>query len=260
MRGIFLFAVLTAGCGSMQTSTPTPANPAAQDVRVTGQYNIVLTSTNRPGTTSIYADFAQTGKTFVGAANTLLCPSNDLSQCQGQDASGVSITPSGMVSGASVTIVISVPTTGMADTVTMTGTAMGTSVAGTYTDSLGDAGTWTASAASSLTGNYSGTFNSTANPLPIAPTVLITLTQDSSFNLTGTATIMSLPCIGSLSLSGQAIGGAFRLTDAAQQARMLVLPTGNNFTFSYQFEPTAASCAGDSGRGVLTLNSSPWDY
>jgi len=260
MRGIFLFALLAAGCGSMQTSTLTPTSPAAQDVKVTGQYNLVLTSTNGLGTTSIYANFTQTGKTFVGEANTLVCPSNDLPQCQGQDASGVSITPSGMVSGANVTIVISVPTTGMADTVTMTGTAMGTSLAGTYTNSLGDAGTWTASAASSFSGSYNGTFNSIPNPLPIAPTVLITLTQDSTFNLTGTAAIMSSPCIGSLSLSGQAIGGAFSLTDAAHKARILVLPTGNSFTFSYQFEPTAGSCAGDSGRGVLTINSSPWDY
>jgi hypothetical protein len=260
MRGIFLFAVLAAGCGSMPTSTLTPTNPAALDAKVTGQYNLVLKSANGLGTIDIYANFTQSGKTFVGAANTLVCPSNDLSQCQGQDPSGVSITPSGMVSGANVTIVISVPTTHIADTLTMTGTATGTSLAGTYTDNLGDAGTWTGSAASSLSGNYSGTFNSTPNPLPIAPTVLITLTQDSSFNLTGTAAIMSSPCIGSLSLSGQAIGGAFSLTDAAHKAGILVLPTGNSFTLSYKFEPTAPSCAGDSGGGVLTINSSPWDY
>ena len=260
MRRIFLFAMLAAGCDSMRTSTLTPTNPAAEDAKVTGQYNVVLKSTKGLGTTDIYANFTQAGKTFVGAANTLVCPSNDLSQCEGQDASGVSIIPSGTVSGANVTIVISVPTTAMANTVTMTGTATGTNFAGTYIDGLGDAGTWIASAASSLSGNYSGTFNSTPNPLLIAPTVLITLTQDSSFNLTGTATIMSSPCIGSLSLSGQAIGGAFRLTDAGHKARMLVLPTGDSFTLRYQFEPSAASCAGDSGRGVLTLNSSPWDY
>jgi hypothetical protein len=38
------------------------------------------------------------------------------------------------------------------------------------------------------------------------------------------------------------------------------LPTGNSFNFSYKFEPTAASCAGDFGRGVLTINRQPWDY
>jgi hypothetical protein len=263
MRGIFLFAVLAAGCGSTNYSTPvsipTPT-PSVQNASVTGQYNLVLASTNGLGTTDMYANFTQAGKTFVGAANTLVCRSNDLSQCQGQDTSGVSITPNGMVSGASVTIVISVPTTAMADTVTMTGTATGTNLAGTYTDSLGDAGTWTASAAGSLSGSYNGTFNSTPNPLPIAPTVLLTLAQDSSFDLSGAAMIMSSPCISSLVLSGQAIGGAFSMTDAAHKARMLVLPTGNSFNFTYQFEPTAASCAGDSGRGVLTINSSPWNY
>jgi hypothetical protein len=273
MRGIFLLAVLAAGCGTMQTSTLTPTNPAAQDAKVTGQYNLVLTSTNGLGTTDIYANFTQTGKTFVGAANALVCPSNDLSQCQGQDASGVSITPSGMVSGANVTIVISVPTTAMADTVTMTGTATGTNLAGTYTDSLGDAGTWTASTAIHPFGpppsvyDYSGTFNSTSNPLLIAPTITIELGQDASShvssNLAGGATIMHSLCISSLTLSGQAIGDAFSLTDAANKVSIIALPTlpsGNSFTFSYKFEPTAASCAGDFGRGVMTINSSPFDY
>ena len=262
MRGIFLFAALAAGCGSTNSSTPvsipTPT-PSVQNASVTGQYNLVLTSTNGLGTTDMYANFTQAGKTFVGAANTLVCRSNDLSQCQGRDTSGVSITPSGMVSGASVTIVISVPTTAIADTVTMTGTATGTNLAGTYTDSLGDAGTWTASAASSLSGNYNGTFNSTPNPLPIAPTVLLTLTQDSSFDLSGTAMIMSSPCISSLALSGQAIGGAFSLTDAASKAHIIALPTDSAFTFSYNFEPTAPSCTGDFGRGTMT-NPDPWGY
>jgi hypothetical protein len=53
-------------------------------------------------------------------------------------------------------------------------------------------------------------------------------------------------------LSGQAIGEAFSLTDAASKAVIVALPTGNNFTFSYNFDSTAASCAGDFGRGEVT--------
>ena len=34
--------------------------------------------------------------------------------------------------------------------------------------------------------------------------------------------------------------------------------TGNSFTFSYKFEPTAPSCAGGFGPGVVTINSFPW--
>ena len=174
-------------------------------------------------------------------------------------ASVISITPSGTVSGASVTMMISFPSTAGADTVTMVGTATGINLTGSYTDSLGDAGTWAASAASSLGGNYDGTFNSTPNPLPIAPTILIALTQDASFHLSGTATILNSLCISSLALSGQAIGEAFSLTDAANKAHIIALPTGNSFTFSYKFEPTAASCAGDFGRGVVT-NKGSFDY
>ena len=256
MRGIFLFAVLAAGCGSANSSTPTPS---IQNASVTGPYNLVLTSMNGHGATNIYTRFTQTGTSFTGTGNTLACPSNDVSQCQGQDTSGLSITPSGTVSGANVTIVISLPTTAVPDTVTMTGTATGTSFAGTYTDSLGDAGNWTASAAGSLSGNYGGTFNSTSNPLPIAPTILMTLAQDASFHLTGTAMIMGSPCIGSLALSGQAIGGAFSLTDAASKAHLIALPIVSGFAFSYNFDATAPGCAADFGRGTVT-NQDPWGY
>jgi hypothetical protein len=260
-------AVAFAGCGGGSQAPLT--TPAAQNVSVTGQYNLVLTSTNGQGTTNIYTDFTQTGTTFTGAANTLVCPSNDLSQCKGGDAPVISITPSGTVSGANVTIVISFLSTAGADTVTMVGSATGTSLAGTYTDSLGDSGTWTASSAIHPFGpppgvyDYSGTFNSTSNPLLIAPTIFIELGQDASSNLTGRATIMHSPCISSLTLSGQAIGDAFSLTDAASKASIIALPTlptGDSFNFSYKFEPTAASCAGDFGHGAVTIIPSPFDY
>jgi hypothetical protein len=266
--------VTFAGCGGGSLAPPmTPTTPVAQNARVTGQYNLVLTSTNGQGTTNIYTDFTQTGTTFAGAANTLVCPSNDSSQCKGDDASAISIAPSGTVSAANVTIVISFPSAVGPDTVTMVGSATGTNLNGTYTDSLGGSGTWTASTAVHPLGpppgvyDYSGTFNSTSNPLLIAPTIFVELGQDArspaSSNVTGKATIMHSPCISSLTLSGQAIGDAFSLTDAASTASIIAVPTlpaGNDFTFSYKFEPTAPSCAGDSGRGVLTISRQPWDY
>jgi hypothetical protein len=268
--------IVVFGCGGGSASSSAPVSSpsaVALDAAVIGQYNLVLTSTNGRGTTNIYTDFTQTGKTFAGAANTLVCPSNDLSQCLNDDAPGISITPSGTVNGTKVTLTISSPSAAGADTLTMVGTATGTNLAGTYTDSLGDAGTWTASAAIHPVApppgvyDYSGTFNSTLNPLLIAPTILLELGQDASShvssNLAGRATIMHSLCISSLALSGQAIGDAFSLTDAASRVSIIALPTvptGNSFTFSYKFEPTAASCAGDFGSGVLTIITSPWDY
>jgi len=77
---------------------------------------------------------------------------------------------------------------------------------------------------------------------------------------------MHSPCIGSLMLSGRAVGDAFSVTDAANKVRLLALPTeptlptDNSFAFSYKFEPTAASCAGDFGRGMVTIDPSPFDY
>jgi hypothetical protein len=263
--------VAFAGCGAeSQAPQAPPTTPAGQNVSVTGQYNLVLTSTNGQGTTNIYTDFTQTGTTFTGAANTLVCPSNDLSKCNTQV---ISIAPSGTMSGTNVTIVISFPTTTGTDTVTMVGSATETRVTGTYTDSLGDSGTWTASKAIHPFGpppnvnDYSGPFNSTSHPLLIPSTILIELGQDASSpassNLTGSATIMNSPCISSLTLSGQAIGDAFSLTDTTYKVSIIALPTlsdGDSFTFSYKFEPTAPICAGDFGRGVLGINRSPWGY
>jgi hypothetical protein len=268
-------AIVVCGCGAGSTYSPTPL-PIAQGANVTGQYNLVLTSTNGHGTTNIYTDFTQNGTTLTGAANTLVCPSNDLSQCKGDDAQASSIIPSGTISGASVTITISFPSTAGADAITMVGAAAGTNLAGTYSDNLGDAGTWTASTAIHPSGpppgvyDYTGSFNSTANPLLIAPSISIELGRDASSNassnLTGKATIMNSPCISSLTLSGQSIGDAFSVSDATSKVLIIALPTqptlatGNSFTFSYKFEPTAARCGGDFGRGVVTISASPWDY
>ncbi len=255
------FALLLAGCGAANTPTPAPApTPSVPDATITGQYNLVLTSTNGHGSINLYTDFAQTEKTFTGAATTLVCPSNDASQCKGNDPPAASVTPAGTVSGANVTITVAISTPAGADTFSLVGSAAATSLAGTYTDTQGDAGTWTGSTASPLTGSYGGTFNSTAKPLPIAPTILISLTQDATFNLTGTGMITSSPCIGSLTFSGQAIGGAFSLTDTTNKVHITAVPTGSNFTFSYNFDPTAPSCAGDFGLGQLTTTQSPWDY
>jgi hypothetical protein len=271
------------GCGSASIPTPAPTTPTsnptpvASDASVNGQYNLVLTSTNGQGTTNIYTNFTQTGKTFAGAANTLVCPSNEVSQCKGGDSSVVSITPSGTVSGANVSMLIPIPGSAGTNTFTMVGATTGTrtNLTGTYTDSSGDAGTWTASTAIYGFGTggagyyYSRTFNSTSNPLMIAPTISIELLgQGTGFDVTGSATIMNSPCISSLNLSGQAIGDALRVTDATNKAFILALPTqptlktGNSFNFSYQFEPTAPNCAGDIGRGTLTLTAAVgwWDY
>lgn len=255
-----------AGCGG--GSQAAPATAAPQNATLTGQYNLAWTSANGQATTNIYTDFAQTGTTLTGAAGTLICLSNDVSQCI-----RVSIAPTGTLSGANVTIAISFASLVGANTLTLVGSATGTSLTGTYTDSLGDSGTWTASPAIHPFGpppsvyDYSGTFNSTSNPLPIIPSIFLELAQDpsspASSKLTGRATIMNSPCASFLTLSGQAIGDAFSLTDAASKVNIIALPTlptGNGFTLSYKFEPTAASCAGDFGRGVLIINSSPWDY
>jgi hypothetical protein len=263
---ILLTAAFLAGCGG--GSSTSHMTPSTQNASVVGQYNLVLTSAGGHDTTSIYANFTQTGATFTGNGTTLVCPSNDPSQCE-QD----SVTSNGTVSGTDVTIVVSFPGQTGTTTVNMVGSATGTgALNGNYTDNLGDAGTWTASTATLIIEpgsviDYTGTFNSTSSPLSIPPSISVALgpaaSSQTNFGLTGSASVMNWPCVTSLTLSGQMIGDAFSVTDAVNKVDIIALPSppgGNSFNFSYKFEPTATSCPGDYGRGVLTMTSSPWDY
>jgi hypothetical protein len=118
----------------------------------------------------------------------------------------------------------------------MVGTDSATNLAGTYTDTRGDAGTWTASTAGPLDGSYSGTFNSSTSPMSITPSILFSLTQ-TQFSLTGATIFTSFPCSGSLTVSGQAIGQAFTLTDTANTVKFTAVPAGSNFNFAYTFAP-----------------------
>jgi hypothetical protein len=273
MKKILLLGLVIGGCGGASTYSPVPTPQPVPDAIVSGQYNLVLTSTSGHGTINIYTDFKQTGKTLKGAP-TLVCPLNVVSQCQGNDPFVAAIIPTGTVSGANITITVSFPTGLGADTVSMVGAATASkSLTGTYTDSLGDTGTWIASTAihpipfRPAVDDYIGSFNSTANPLLIDPTISVEVGQSANSTLTGSASLINFPCISSLTLSGQAIGDALSLTDETSKAVIIALPsqpatpTGNNFIFLYRFEPTAASCAGDFGQGVLTIaTSDPWGY
>lgn len=265
-------AAMAGGCGGGSNSLE---GTGSQDAQITGQYNLVLSSSKQEATTNIYTNLVQSGTTLAGMS--LVCPSNDATQCKGDDPS-VSITSHGTVDGQGVTITISFFTTAGEDTVTMKGSAVKTGssglyrLSGTYADQLGDAGTWIGSGAVyrfvPLSGQYSytGTLNSTANPLMIAPTISLAMGADASSNLTGEASITNSPCVSSLTLSGHAMGDAFVVTDAQNKIDFTVLPvdpgtaTGISFAFSYKFDPSAPSCAADFGRGTLTMNGSPWDY
>jgi hypothetical protein len=270
MKTVLLFALLASGCGGGYQQTPPPVSPSetpaeTQSSLLTGRYDIFLTSGNGHDPTSIFTNFTLTGTTFTGAANSVVCP-GALSQCVGNDSPVVSIIPSGAVHGADVTITITFPVAAGADTVTMVGaaTAPGTDISGTYTDSLGDAGTFTAFPSGVFfagSDTHNGTFNSTPNPLPVAAAILIKLTElhDAAFHLNGTADITNSPCISSLTLSGEEVGDAIKLSDQAAKVHILILPGATNFIFSYRFEPDAPSCAGDFALG-MTTDPSPWDY
>jgi hypothetical protein len=267
MKRICLLALLISGCGGGYTSPPAPdtgqsSGPTTQSGRVTGRYDVVLTSSSGHGTTSIHTNFLQSDTSLTGGAN-VICQDGDPSKCVEDDLPGVSITTSGTWKPPDISLTVSFPSLSGADTISVAGslTGPGQNLTGTYTDTLGDSGTFTAFPSGVSAGpSLSGHFNSMAHPLSIAPMIQMSLVQshDSGFHLTGSATITSFPCISSLTFTGQQVGDAVELNDSTAKVHFLMLPGPTNFIFSYEFDQSAPSCAGDFGQG--SIDGSYWDY
>ena len=259
MKSIFLLAVLLlTGCSSLDKALGigdggggTPKNAT-----VSGSYAVVVTSTKSGGTRNVYANIVtQSSTSFFGTPNTLVCPGNVVGNCVGNDPPISTDTLVGTVSGNNVQINLSYTNASGSDTITLTGTVSGTSISGSYTDSQGDAGTWTGTQNSSVAGTFSGSMNSTRNPLTIPPTIMAVITEGQNSALTGTATILNWQCFTSLHFSsGLAIGGAFTLSDSTNEIVIIGLPSGaKTFNIGYQVGSSAPACAGDFGTGTLTI-------
>ena len=259
MRSTFLLlALLLTGCSSLDKALGlggggggTPKNAS-----VSGAYTIVATSTKNNGTTNVYVNIAmQSGTSLSGTSNTLVCQGNIAANCVGNDPPVSTDTFVGTVSGNNVQINLSYTNSQGTDTITLTGTVSGTSISGTYTDSQGDVGTWTATLSSSPAGTLSGTINSTLNPLTIPPTITVVTMEGQNSALTGTATIQNWSCFASLDFSnGLVIGGAFTLSDSTNSVVIIAVPSGSKtFSIGYQVGSSAPTCGGDHGTGTLTL-------
>jgi len=257
VKSTFLLVVLLlAGCSNLDKALGIGGGGGTpKNATVTGPYTVVVTSTKNNGTTGVYVNIAmQSGTSLSGTPNTLVCQGNIVANCVGNDPPVSTSTFIGTVSGNNVQINLSYTNGQGTDTITLTGTVSGTSISGTYTDSQGDAGTWTATLSSSPAGTLSGTINSTLNPLTIPPTMTVT-TEGKNSALTGTATIQNWPCFASLDFSsGLVIGGSFTLSDSTNSVVIIAVPSGSKtFSIGYQVGSSAPTCAGDHGTGTLTI-------
>ena len=259
VRSTFLvFVLFLTGCNNLEKAlgiggggggTPTNAT-------VTGAYTVVASSTKSNAVTNVYVNVAmQSSTSLAGSSNTLVCLGNVIAHCIGNDPPASADTFVGTVSGNSVQINLSYPDAQGMDTLTLTGVVSGTSISGTYTDSRGDAGTWTATQSSSAAGTFAGTINSTLNPLTIPPTIRVLTTEGQDYALTGTATVQNWSCFTSLNFStGLAIGGAFTLSDTTNDVVIVAVPSGAaTFNIAYQVGTSASVCGGDHGTGTLTV-------
>ena len=256
MRKILLFcALFAAGCSGVK-DRGTSGGGTPQNAVISGPYSAVATSTVNGTTTNVYANLSmQNSSSFSASQNTLVCPGNLAANCTGDNPPTTAFTMTGTVNGNNVQITLQFSNVSGADTVTLTGTVSGTTLSGSYTDSQGDAGTWTAALAGSVAGSYNGSVNSTPNPQPLAPSISALITEGQNSALTGSATVTNSLCFVSLDFSqGTAIGGAFTVTDTTRDVSIIGVPAGSNtFNVSYQIGPTATACAGDFGAGTFSL-------
>jgi len=246
---LLLCAFLSAGCSGVKNVGGTGGT--AQNAVVSGPYSAAATSNKGNGVTNVYTNLSmQSSSSFSASAGTLVCPGNIPGNC----IANTSATLSGTVNGNSLQITLQFTNASGPDTVTLMGTISGTTLSGTYTDSQGDSGTWTATLSGSLTGTYSGSVNSTPNPLQTAPTISAQITEGQNSTLTGSAAVSNSPCYVSLDFSqGLAIGGAFTLTDTTKDVTLVGLPIASNtFSVYYQVGASAIACAGDFGTGTFT--------
>lgn len=262
---LFCLAVPVYGCGGGSGNITMPP-PQIQDI--SGQWSFIATDTVN-NQTAVFANFTSQGggNFFATGVNTAVC---DLatSQCQAvQNTPSINATVSSS-SQITITLTLSnvVTTAGTIITVNASGTltatpgAPPTQMSGNWTASDGASGTWTGYKSSSFTGSYAGSVNSTVAPSPVPIGVNLTLTQDSSYNLTASATVTNSTCYTALSFTGHTVGGAFHLTNLASSgiaANSVVVfgiqsnpSTPNVFQAGYQL---LAGCdSGDQGTGTLT--------
>ncbi len=68
---------------------------------------------------------------------------------------------------------------------------------------------------------------------------------------------MNSPCVNSLTLNGEEVGDAIKLTDEAAKVHILILPGPTNLLCSYNFDANAPRC--HFGLGTTT-DPDPWGY
>jgi len=231
---------LLSGCSGGGSGTPPP-----QNADVSGPWQAIATSTANPSAKiTVEANLADANGSVSSTAFVVL------NSCV-QSVSGSGVT--GTVSGNNVTLTASY--NGV--TVMLTGTVAGKTISGTYTASGAcgsDSGTWTAQQMPQIIGNYSGSVFSNSNPNQ-GITVSATVSTDSTFAITGSASIASI-CFNQMSLSGNQVGGAAEITATdAQGNTVIFLFISNDAVFGSitgTYSVTTGTCSGDAGSGTLT--------
>jgi hypothetical protein len=244
---VLVVALFLSACGGASSGG---GMLVPQNADISGQYPILMTTTQNtiPALSAIQTNFLkQSDGVFDGDPDTSYCPGGYLS-CFGHTP----LTATVRVSSVSMSALA--PGLSGQKTITLTGTVSGSAMSGTYNDTDGDAGIWTATQAGPLTGTYIGTATDDGvSAIPLGVTMM--LVQQSNFSLTGDASITNSPCITQLNFtSGKAVGASFYVDDGTYFMRG-VPTSGNTYTFLFGYiggPGFVGVCENYQGGGSLT--------
>jgi hypothetical protein len=275
MKWLTLFAVLSlAGCGggsASSNSDPSSSNPPASNSSPTAQGQWTFTGSDSSDSyfqVVVFANLTQSGSTtfFATPANVAVCKTEagvPPLQAANPDAeascslNSASLDATLGASSVNINLTNAPALNGGIEAVTANGTFtasnnLATAMQGSWSETGSpqpDSGNWTAQPNVPFTGTYNGTVNFNGS-IPV--NVTLTLTQNASYGITGTATLQNDLCYLGFDFSGSVIGGGFGgLNSNNSIVAGAVQTSPGEITFGYK---SLNGCV-TAGVGVLTTAS-----
>lgn len=267
---VFLSLAAGALIGCSASSPISTPNPPASPANITGNWEL-LAAINGGGNVPFGVYLTSTGGTVSGTAVPQIAfPTDCTPECCGGPFAEFNCSLTGTLDAKNnLTLGSTVPNGG--PVFTMTGVVSGgtlTNGSFTLTGGCPAQGTMTGTEYPTLDGTYKGTVTSTSTGQSFA--VSTTLDQSTAlnsrgfFNVNGTATFTSYPCMTSaaaatpLDMNSGFLGNNFAVTmNAAPGGDLIVTgtlsPDGKTLDLTYYFILIGSSCNNDTGTGSLTL-------
>lgn len=240
MKHAFEKAALGVLLGFLSACGGGGGNSNTTAVSIAGNWQITVSSTKFDSSGTASGQINQTGSSVSGTLSLSGTPCAQTAAFSGT-LNGTSLNATLNESGQNVSLTGTVTTDGNS------GNGAYTTPSGGCTN--GDAGTWSGSRVSMLTGLFRGTL-ATPNGLPAN---VIAKLKDDGGHVTGTATLTNSVCFQSLNLGGTVSGTSVELQSAEDTEPVVFRGTFDqkNKSLALTYSILGGSCAGESGTAIL---------